>query len=210
MSGASLRANNTNKNEGNKGFNYYSPPRHNHYHQLEAYTKVTKLPQIIVVDAPTSSIYNHITLSPVAMHALQSISEDLFRKDALRSPEGGRRRRSVGKSSLKSQVQSKERKLEVDINRAENGIDTLIAMAGRSKTEIHDRDYILNELVPRLRASLAISRRAIVKKKEEDRSSSSPLSCELLRRMSKRLNAAFSSVLCVTSSVADEMARLLG
>ena len=124
-------------------------------------------------------------------------SNKVDEKDALRSP-AGRKYRSVGKSSLKTQVQKKERKLEFDIGQAERGIESLIQMVGRNNGEHY---YILNTLVPKMRASLAISRRALVTREDG--------SCELFRRMNDRLDASFRSVLCVTSTVADEMARLL-
>ena len=166
-------------------------------------TLLTKLPQI----EPT---YRHVMLSPIATRTLESVVDELFCRDTLVQPFGQRHLRSVGKPSLKKQVEEKLRKLEINITQAESSIQSLIAMTMNNKGDrpsSSGRNYILDTLVPQMRKSIAISRRALVNHNNDEGTTAS---CEQLRRRNTRLDAASRSMICVFSTILDAMVGRMG
>lgn len=166
-------------------------------------TLLTKLPQI----EPT---YRHVMLSPIATQTLESVVDELFCRDTLVQPFGQRHLRSVGKPSLKKQVEEKQRKLEISITQAESSIQSLIAMTMNNKGDrpsSSGRNYILDTLVPQMRKSIAISRRALVNHNNDEGTTAS---CEQLRRRNTRLDAASRSMICVFSTILDAMVGRMG
>ena len=166
-------------------------------------TLLTKLPQI----EPT---YRHVMLSPIATQTLESVVDELFCRDTLVQPFGRRHLRSVGKPSLKKQVEEKQRKLEINITQAESSIQSLIAMTMNNKGDrpsSSGRNYIIDTLVPQMRKSIAISRRALVNHNNDEGTTAS---CEQLRRRNTRLDAASRSMICVFSTILDAMVGRMG
>lgn len=166
-------------------------------------TLLTKLPQI----EPT---YRHVMLSPIATQTLESVVDELFCRDTLVQPFGQRHLRSVGKPSLKKQVEEKQRKLEISITQAESSIQSLIAMTMNNKGDrpsSSGRNYIIDTLVPQMRKSIAISRRALVNHNNDEGTTAS---CEQLRRRNTRLDAASRSMICVFSTILDAMVGRMG
>ena len=167
-------------------------------------TLLTKLPQI----EPT---YRHVMLSPIATQTLESVVDELFCRDTLVQPFGRRHLRSVGKPSLKKQVEEKQRKLEISITQAESSIQSLIAMTMNNnkgdRPSSSGRNYIIDTLVPQMRKSIAISRRALVNHNNDEGTTAS---CEQLRRRNTRLDAASRSMICVFSTILDAMVGRMG
>jgi hypothetical protein len=149
-------------------------------------------------------------LSPIATQTLESVVDELFCRDTLVQPFGRRHLRSVGKPSLKKQVEEKQLKLEISITQAESSIQSLIAMTMNNKGDRPSssaRNYILDTLVPQMRKSIAISRRALVNHNNDEGTTAS---CEQLRRRNTRLDAASRSMICVFSTILDAMVGRMG
>lgn len=200
LSGTTVRRNMV-RNIGKK---VQCPPQRTMLSPPPTDTLLTKLPQI----EPT---YRHVMLSPIATQTLESVVDELFCRDTLVQPFGQRHLRSVGKPSLKKQVEEKLRKLEISITQAESSIQSLIAMTMNNnkgdRPSSSGRNYILDTLVPQMRKSIAISRRALVNHNNDEGTTAS---CEQLRRRNTRLDAASRSMICVFSTILDAMVGRMG